>query len=288
MRCTYELKHGPPALEWETYRERVLHDWQALLDSAGSGDEKTIQRFLEEHPSLVPGAFGFPTSGHYPFPGAVISQPRLIGLTTRIPDFMWIVRDSECIQPLLVEIETPHKRWFTQRGRPSAAFTQAKNQLTEWRDWFDQNASKSQFFDYYRIPEHDRRWLAFKPFYVLVYGRRREFDQDPELNRKRAHQSRQDESLMTFDRLAPLEGAREMLCVTRKDDGYHALHLPATMRLSPTMTELRANIRDIPAALERNGWISEDRKEFLRERIPYWEGWERDDKGTFRGTGAWE
>lgn len=43
---------------------------------------------------------------------AVISKPKLPGLSDRQPDFMWIATDSVALYPILIEIETPQKKWF--------------------------------------------------------------------------------------------------------------------------------------------------------------------------------
>jgi hypothetical protein len=93
--------------------EILASRWRQLIDSDESTDERLVQSFLERHPSLLPGSHSVDgSSGHWPFPFAVISQPKLPGLSTRIPDFMWIASDSASVYPILIEIETPHKRWF--------------------------------------------------------------------------------------------------------------------------------------------------------------------------------
>src|SRR4051812_38732175 len=105
MEKTYEIVSGaPPAMPWDDYGNRVMDEWRTLLSSEDASKEKGLQAFLEQHPSLVPGAFasiGLSGSGHSPFPGAVITQPPLHGLGTRTPDFMWIACDSTRLSPIL-------------------------------------------------------------------------------------------------------------------------------------------------------------------------------------------
>jgi len=102
---------GPPSES--SYNELLTDRWRALLDSSESRGEALIHAFLERHPSLLPGSHSVDgDSGHSPFPMAVISKPKLPGLSDREPDFMWIATDSGSVYPILIEIETPHKRWF--------------------------------------------------------------------------------------------------------------------------------------------------------------------------------
>src|SRR6478672_8579833 len=96
IKMTYEIETNPPsAMDWEKYKSNLMVRWKDLLDSEASNIEKNIQQFLEENPCLIPGPFGITfSSGHFPFPSAVITQPFLKGLATKIPDFMWIASDS--------------------------------------------------------------------------------------------------------------------------------------------------------------------------------------------------
>src|SRR5215469_4852712 len=68
----------------EIYNDFLMRQWTALIDSDVSKDERLIHRFLERHPSLLPGAFSVDVdSGHLPFACAVISKPKLPGLSDR-------------------------------------------------------------------------------------------------------------------------------------------------------------------------------------------------------------
>lgn len=123
---TYSICPGPPPMAWSEYEALILPRWQALLDSKVS-TEADFQAFLERHPCMLPGPFGLiGQSGHAPYPSAIISQPVLADFTRRVPDFMWIARDSSSIYPVLIEIETPAKPWFRQDGMQHASLTQAR------------------------------------------------------------------------------------------------------------------------------------------------------------------
>jgi hypothetical protein len=64
----------------------------------------------------------------------------LLDFTTRKPDFCWIATDSECINPVLIEIETPYKRWFVhdrkRRGEQHGDLVHARSQVDRWKAWF--------------------------------------------------------------------------------------------------------------------------------------------------------
>jgi len=155
------------------YNEALEQRWQALIDSEDSRDESLIQAFLERHPSLLPGSHSVDgDSGHSPFPMAVISKPKLPGLSDREPDFMWLATDSSSLYPILIEIETPHRSWFYgERAEIHSDFTHAYGQLAEWRAWFGKGHNRTAFLEYYELPPMlARRQLA--PRYVLVHGRR--------------------------------------------------------------------------------------------------------------------
>src|SRR4051812_3539752 len=99
---TYEMTaNAPPPMAWQQYDREVKRQWKELL--GGDPEEPDVHRFLEQHPSLVPGAFsalGRPTSGHGPFMDALITKPPLQALGTKIPDFMWMSRDSAFFNPV--------------------------------------------------------------------------------------------------------------------------------------------------------------------------------------------
>jgi len=276
---TYEIETNPPsAMDWEKYKSNLMVRWRDLLDSEASNIEKNIQQFLEENPCLIPGSFGITfSSGHFPFPSAVITQPLLKGLATKIPDFMWIASDSGTIYPILIEIETPKKRWFTKEGIPHSDFTQAHSQLTSWKTWFNSAANQQLFLEYYKVPGELYQTRRIHPLYVLVYGSRREFISAPGLNAMRGHLQGIDETLMTFDRLAPEEKAQDMLCARFVESAsnryYDALTVPPTLKLGPLCANDRARILNKEEAVRRNGLISPERKQFLLSRIPYWDQW---------------
>jgi hypothetical protein len=77
--------------------------------------------------AFSPGEGGDRSVGghHGAFPNAVISKPELPGLRRPVPDFMWITKVSGLVYPVMIEIETPAKKWFTAAGIQTHALSQA-------------------------------------------------------------------------------------------------------------------------------------------------------------------
>ncbi|MGG2201401.1 Shedu anti-phage system protein SduA domain-containing protein [Paenibacillus validus] len=259
-----------------------LHE---LLENNGE-DESVLQSFFENNPSYVPGPFGLiGQSGHYPYAGTVISQPSLVGLTKRIPDFMWLSCDSCTISPVLVEIEAPNKRWFNKDGTPNHQLVQALDQLSEWKQWFSNPAHQVLFYDLFNIPSSFREGKALRPLYVLVYGRRSEFEGEAYLNQKRSTLARADEFLMTYDRIVPSSDASDMLCSKVKNGRYYAVAVPPTFTLGPALSQYHSLINDKADAVKNCKELSEPRKQFLLERLPYWDTYGKSKEKGIMNTG---
>ncbi|MGA2966865.1 MAG: Shedu anti-phage system protein SduA domain-containing protein [Terriglobales bacterium] len=283
FRKTYEMHPNPPAaMGWDDYKLKVVGEWKALLDSQEGRNERNIHHFLDMHPSLVPGA------GRNAFFVAMISEPPLAGIGQKKPDFLWLAGDSLNFTPVFIEIESPRKQWFTQAGQPHHNLTQAMNQLGEWRAWLNRAENQLVFFDQFHIPDRMRRHQHFRPKFILIYGRRQELDGRPELNRLRAQFEREDQTVMTFDRLEPSHEQNLYISATKTQTGYRALAVPAIFKLSPMIAKDLPLVQDIADAIRRNNWMSRERQEFLIERVTYWEEWERGGEGGIMNGADWE
>lgn len=273
-RKSYELKEGPHRTSFSDYAARVETCYRKLLSCDPS--ERDIQKFLELHPSLVPGAWtpGSP-SGHFPLRCALISQPILPGLTSRQPDFMWIAMHSGTWFPTLIEIERPGKRVFTRAGVPTAKFAQARNQLTQWRTWFNSPVNAQQFIDSYGIPDRVRESRTMQPHMILIYGRRDEFSNNPQASTQRASLlPGHDEELMSFDRLAVDPKLEPAITVRALGYGrYKVKCLPPVFGTGPWIANRLLYIDGFEEALDNTPGISKERKAFLKERIGYWKEW---------------
>ena len=291
MTRTYELHPDPPSrMTWDEYEQRVVAEWAALLDSDEGCEEPSIHKFLVQHPSMIPGAHGIGpvASGHSPLPWAVLSESPLSGVGMKIPDFIWLALDSSNFTPVFIEIESPCKRWFTEAEVPTSELTQAVNQLAQWRAWLNRPENLAVFYTSFEIPDDIRTQLTFRPEFVLIYGRRREFDERPQLKRLRDQFSREDQEVMTFDRLRPDRECRYYLSATKRYGPYRALAVPATMAIGPSVARSLARIDRVAEAIQENAWISEERRRFLIGRIPYWNSWARNPDRGFVHAGDWE
>jgi Domain of unknown function (DUF4263) len=219
---------APEAPQWPEYEHRLMLAWRALLDSPEAQRERNLQEFLERHPCLIPGSHS-DSSSHAPFPGAVITQPKLPGLTTRRPDFCWIARDSIMVYAVLIEIETPDKRWYhhegNRRGELHGDLVHALGQIQRWKTWFSQPGNVITFQHHYRLA-HILDYREFLQEYILIHGSRREFTDHPDLNPLRATLNSEDTTVMTFDRLLPIQESSKYACMKATERGYEVIAVP--------------------------------------------------------------
>ncbi len=271
---TYEITRAPvPPATWEDYSGQAMHELTALLDS-GECEEKAYQQLLEVYPALIPGTHPAIDAGQNGFFPGVISQPKLTGLQSRIPDFAVISWDSGTLYVAFIELESPCKRWATDGGLPTATLTQAIQQLRDWQIWFDEPANVQRFRDEYQIPDHIWRDRDLKPLHILVYGRRTELEAT-RFQKRRQKLQRPGEILMTWDRLAPNPGLMNPLVVRLTPRGYVALTVPPTVTLGPFSAETHSIIAGKEEAVLRSELIPEPRRRFMAERWPYWDNWIR-------------
>ncbi len=290
VKRTYEFApSAPPPMTWEDYEAASSSRYLALLDDT-STTEADLQAFLEQNPSFVPGSRGPSGTGHVPFLGSLFTQPQLTGLGWYVPDFMWVATDSISWYPTLIEIESPSKTVFKRtQNEPTAVFSQARNQLAEWDTWFGNPANQGIFVESMTIPDliHRRR-MSLRRY--LLYGRRAEFECDRQREKLRASLMGQHEILMSYDRLRPDRNCWKFITVRRRASGVNeCVAVPPTLQLGPNNADSLASVEGVDKAIHFNDLISNERKEFLVERLAYWRDWAaRDDKGVIGGDKSWE
>ena len=281
---TYKIQKGPNALDLRKYVVLRNKEYKKLLDSSKS--ERDIHYFFERNPSFVPGAWTPGTkSSHYPLHCALITQPKLIDLRTKIPDFMWISTHSGGWYPTLIEIENPSKKIFTKKGEPTANFSQARNQLEKWKTWFNNSSNLSRFIEMYQIPDYMVRWRQMKLHMILIYGRRAEFGSDPEKSKERMSLiSSSDYELMSYDRLSCDSDLEDAITIKLNKSGrYEAVAIPPIFKLRPALADRLIYIDGIDSALNKTIGISSRRRTFLKKRLLYWQDWSKQsDHGTIK------
>ena len=273
LRKTYELQKGPEPISIDEYADRCEQQYRKLLCDDPSEDK--VQEFLERHPLLLIGSLtpGLPNAraalSHW-----LITQPRLPGLPELIPDFMWIAANSLEWYPVLIEIEKPGKKIFKRDGRPFAKFTHARDQLADWRAWFNKPNNTQKFIDYYEIPSRElNKTMGLRT--ILIYGRRAEFEGNSRLEGKRgALLPGPDDELMSFDRLKVDRSTSYAITVRASGSGkYKAKWVPEIFRHSPRLADTYRHVRGLKAAINSNPEISAERKQFLVQRLSYWKQW---------------
>lgn len=282
----------PRAIDWAVYRDRVMSEWRALLDS--DPEEPEVQAFLELHPAMVPGGSGDvgPGGHHGSEMRAVFRRPPLKGgRRDREPDFMWVTRSSGLITPILVEIEKPSKRWFTQDGRPTAKFSEAHDQLNDWRAWFAVPENQALFRDRYLFGDRYRD-RGMEPWFVLIYGRHAEFEPggghaDPgSLLFKRDGMRGSHEQLMSFDSLMPRYEHSDTMTVSMAAKGPTPFAFSPMFGTSASTTPMTATVLGDPSeALARSVMMTPRRKAYLAERWEHWRRHQRDADRAGRSFG---
>lgn len=275
-------KTRPMAIEWRIYHDKVLAEWYSLL--SGEPEEEEVQHFLELHPSMIPGGSGDvgPGGHHGSDVGGVFRRPRLGGEgRTFEPDFMWVTRSSSLITPILIEIEKPAKRWFRKDGRPTSQFTEAHDQLNDWRAWFAREGNKSIFRQTFLLLKEKWEDRPLDPQFLLIYGRESEFQfggghENPRaLRYKRDQQRGESESFMTFDSLRPRFDHSDSMTLTMTALGPKIHAFSPVFGTGPQIGEAACLLGDPSEALGRSVMMSSARREYLAKRWSYWQQYEQ-------------
>ncbi len=188
---------------------------------------------------------------------------------------MWISTHSGTWYPTLIEIESPNKKIFTESGTPTAHFSQARNQLADWKTWFNEPSNVALFINSYGIPQSWQNFRTMELHMILIYGRRDEVKNNPRLSKKRASLlSGTNEELISFDRLSADENLKYAITVKASGNAcYKVVELPPIFTLNPNIEDRLVFINGYSAAINKNDEIPEDRKTFLKKRISYWRKW---------------
>ena len=220
---------------------------------------------------------------------AAVSQPSLDGHIRRRPDFMWLLETSLELIPVFIEIECPSKDMFRSSDNvQNAKFTQACEQIDEWRALLQNHEVVERFYNRYAVSDRMRS-MKFSPHYILVYGRRREYSIDSFLTGKRAAKQADDFEIISFDRLKPSYDAMRYGTVKVRPDGtVHAVSVPPTFQLGPSIAGYISCWQDFDTAVDSIEAASEDRKTFLKSRYRYWCDWKIQSANTIYETGKWE
>ncbi len=269
----------PRPLSWSQYSDAATSDWYQLLSR--EPEESEVQEFLELHPAMIPGGSGDvgPGGHHGSDMGAVFRRPTLTGEGRSFePDFMWVTRSSALITPILIEIEKPTKRWFGKSGRPTHAFTEAHDQLNDWRAWFALDSNRELFRKRFMILGDLYLNRPLEPQFVLIYGRQSEFEygvgghtNPDELRRKRDLQRAKDETFMTFDSVRPRFDHSDSLTLSMRSTGPELFAFSPVFGTGPSVADGAHMLGDPTEALARSVMMTDERKAYLAGRWAFWQ-----------------
>jgi hypothetical protein len=152
---------------------KIREEFLKLLDEAHP--EQVYQKYMEDHTVLIPREFVQNHGVHFDLVFRKISLAK-----DYAPDFFYLSKSSADWHLILVEIEKPQSRYFKdQSNDPHPDFLTGLDQIARWRAWFDNPANVVGFTDGtiapVRVPESMRRNKCHIK-YVLVHGRREEFE----------------------------------------------------------------------------------------------------------------
>lgn len=263
------LQNRATCLTWDEYESKSIIEYNKLLEEK-SESEMVFQEFFERNPSFLPGALNLiGQSGHYPFMHTVISQPELGVAYKRKPDFLWLSNNSLEFCPVFIEIEKPNKKMFNKNGTTTAEFNQAIEQLHEWKFLISEPANRLVFYDYFNIPQGERD-KTFKPQFLLIYGRRSEYEGDKFLTGKRATQNTLDTLVVSYDRLKPISEYRQFITCKVFNQKYNVIHIPPTFKYRADCSEELVKMNEFYNQISNIKYVTEERKVLLKERYDYW------------------
>jgi hypothetical protein len=110
------------------------------------------------------------------------------------------------------------------------------------------------------------RKASSDPRFVLIYGRRADYAASQRRQEKRAELGRQDERLMSFDRLTPAKHGGPYSCVRKQQDGY------STVAVAPCLTILNHGdhygcITGWDQALDACRDMADARRDYLKREL---------------------
>lgn len=172
--------------------------------------EQIYQKFMEDNTVLIPREFVQNHGMHFDLVLRKLSIAK-----DYTPDFFYMAKSSADWNLVFVEIEKPRSKYFKDQSNDlHPEFLAGLDQIARWKSWFDNPAHMSGFIDGtiapIRVPEAMRRNPCHIK-YVLVHGRRSEFEGN-EIRRGliRAREA-QDFHIISFDSLLEALHTKSML-----------------------------------------------------------------------------
>ncbi len=178
--------------------------------------EQDYQTFLEENTRLIPREFVQNHGIHFDLVLRKLSLAK--DYTT---DLFYLAKSSGNWNCVLIELEKPQSRYFKNEGNDfHPDFQRALEQINTWRAWFADPNQFNGFINGTIRPLRVPVALAANPChikYVLVHGRRIEFEQNESRRRLISAQEREEDfHILSYDSLLESLHAKSELYVGRR------------------------------------------------------------------------
>ena len=178
--------------------EEEKQEFLKLLD--GAHKEQVYQQFLEQHTRFIPREF----VQNHGIGQRLVLRKLSFGADHKT-DFFYFSKSTDDWNAVFIEIEKPSSRFFkgnTNEFHPD--FLNALQQINQWKAWFLPGQNKGSFLSMVsaiQVPHHMARNPTYNK-YVLVFGRRSEYDANEDRRRLVRASEVEDFKIITFDSLA--------------------------------------------------------------------------------------
>ncbi|MGG0762996.1 Shedu immune nuclease family protein [Bacillus paramycoides] len=249
----------------QKYKVKINNEYKETLTKhrEPGHSEREMHEYLEKRPSLLPYVYNCYSS-------IVVSEYQLSGTIDRKPDFLYCSFRSDGAVVYMVEIEAPHKKMFKmekKRVKFTADFKQAYDQIDDWEAWVNIPGNKAVLLETIRklcgTPRTPSNIAEVK--YILIYGSRDELNSPDKISMKVAKSKGQIE-VMTFDRLE--HSSDDMIVVKPENDFFRPIEVSEDYEVNSAYHD-HFDMLDMVNAIDRNIFISDDKKEDMIEQVRY-------------------
>lgn len=196
-------------------KHKLKESFSRLLESEEK--EQKYQDFLEKYPYFIPREFVQNHGIHFNLVFRKLSLAK--DYTT---DFFYLSKSSDDWNCVLIELEKPQSKFFKQGSNEfHGDFIQGISQIRRWRAWFEDSANKENFINNtlrsVRVPM-ERNPCYTK--YVLVHGRREEYQGNHIRSGLIRAEERDDFKIITYDSLMEGLPSKNGLYIAVKSNDY--------------------------------------------------------------------
>lgn len=179
-----------------TEAHKVKQEYFKILNTFSK--EQDIQRFIEQNTPLIPRVFVQNHDIHF----QLVIRKLPLG-NQFVSDFIFLSKSSADWNLVLIEIERPDKPYFNKNtDKLSNDFTSAIQQIHDWKAWLGDADNKKYLVKQLKPILLPMGGNPVNVKYVLVYGRRHEYDSKPDRARKAKSFEDSDTKVLSFDSLA--------------------------------------------------------------------------------------